>query len=185
MNDPAMRGHAAAVAAAAAARRALDAASAARHSAAGVAAGISRPVSGPGAIGAIPQRRAEAMPTVAAESVCIDVSDAVTEIKRRDPLAARKALRVALAGGRTDEVAEAAAAAQKIIDSFKRSQDRRKRAARGTTAAPEDEQPTAPSPVEQATAAQRMTLNRRHNVARKKRPEVTAAPPRVSRVPAR
>ena len=149
-NDPGKHGCAAAVAAAQAAKRALDAASVARHSAAGVMGpGVALPPSALHAWEAAPVRADVIAP------VDLEPSDAHL---LRDPIAARQALRAALEGGRSEEVEAAAKAAQKIIESFKRSQKRR-RAAAACGAAPT---PRALPRGDQAAPAERVTLNRRY-----------------------
>ena len=159
--DARKRACAAAAAAAQAAKRAVDAAAVARGSAAGVSAGIVSPSAINGWVEAAPLAGdheitpEEAAPTRRGQGA--------HQRRSGDPLAARRALRAALDNGRVAEVSAAAYAAQKIIDSFKASQARRRAevSAMGAMAnAPADipHQPTSNRPPPRAL---RVTPNRR------------------------
>ena len=104
---------------------------------------------------------------------------------RRDPVAANEALRAAMAAGRPDEVRAAAAAAQKIIDSFKRSQKRRRAVAAGEQwPRLYDPAPAQPYLQPQPTPVQRRTLNRRMSPRGvvQAQPTPRMGPPRSARV---
>ena len=162
-HDAQKRGCAAAAAGAqVAAKRALDAAAVARVS----AAGAKPPPQTPHGGGVAPVSAWEAEDT--------DPSRA-----RRDPTAARLALRAAMEAGRPAEVAAAAKAAQKIIDSFKRSQVRRRQAA----SRPDSAQSKALQPLPQRDHEPplRVTLNRRHVARRPIGPAPISAIPRMGR----
>ena len=90
-----------------------------------------------------------------------------------------------MAAGRPDEVRAAAAAAQKIIDSFKRSQKRRRAVAAGEQP-PRlyDPAPAQPYLQPQPTPVQRRTLNRRMSPRGvvQAQPTPRMGPPRSARV---
>ena len=153
--DARKRGCAAAVAAAHAAKRAVDSAAVARVTAAG-AGDRAMPSPTTNAWGGADNQ--EVVPTKEVPTRRESAAKPVPARRSGDPLSARRALQAALEGGRPSEVAAAAEAAQKIIDSFKASQAKR----RNVAAADAEHKPSQRPPAR----ALRVTPNRRLAPAR-------------------